>query len=127
MPGRHGEWLGVWRSCSENAWRGDRRSGPARRPSSTLKFLRVFPGNTWRHTWRVKSGATWGESNMAGKFLRGAFVEFMETFLIPAPNVVLFQFNPESISHSWTPAQTSAGDDDNPLAISGPPSESFDF
>src|SRR5258708_15996454 len=64
---------------------------------------------------------------MAGKFLHGAFVQFMETFLIPAPSVILFQFNPESISHSWIPAQTSDSDDDNPLAISGPPSESFDF
>jgi hypothetical protein len=64
---------------------------------------------------------------MAGKFLHGAFVQFMETFLIPAPNVILFQFNPESISHSWTPAQTSSDDDDNPLAVNGPPAESFDF
>jgi hypothetical protein len=64
---------------------------------------------------------------MAGKFLRGAFVQFMETFLIPAPNVIIFQFNPESISHGWSPAQTAETDDDNPLAVSGPPSESFDF
>src|SRR5260370_27868333 len=64
---------------------------------------------------------------MAGKFLHGAFVQFMETFLIPAPNVILFQFNPEAISHSWTPAQTSSDDDDNPLAVNGPPAESFDF
>jgi hypothetical protein len=64
---------------------------------------------------------------MAGKFLRGAFVQFMETFLIPLPNVIIFQFNPETISHSWSPAHTTDSDDDNPLAVSGPPSESFDF
>lgn len=65
---------------------------------------------------------------MAGKFLRGAFVQFMETFLIPLPNVIIFQFNPESISHSWSPAQSaSQSEDDNPLAVRGAPGESFDF
>lgn len=64
---------------------------------------------------------------MAGKFLHGAFVQFMQTFLIPAPNVIIFQFNPESISHSWSPAQAASTDDDNPLAVSGAPAESFDF
>jgi hypothetical protein len=64
---------------------------------------------------------------MAGKFLHGAFVQFMETFLLPLPNVIVFQFNPESIAHAWTPAQATQTDDDNPLAVSGPPGESFDF
>jgi hypothetical protein len=64
---------------------------------------------------------------MAGKFLRGAFVQFMETFLLPLPNVIVFQFNPETIAHNWTPAQVTAADDENPLAVSGPPGESFDF
>jgi hypothetical protein len=64
---------------------------------------------------------------MASKFLRGAFVQFMETFLIPLPNVIIFQFNPETISHSWAPAQTAQSDDDNPLAVNGSPTESFSF
>jgi hypothetical protein len=64
---------------------------------------------------------------MAGKFLRGAFVQFMETPLIPLPNVVIFQFNPEQIVHTWTPAQTSTDEDENPLAVSGAPGESFSF
>jgi hypothetical protein len=64
---------------------------------------------------------------MAGKFLRGAFVQFVETFLLPAPNVIVFQFNPETITHAWTPASATPSDDDNPLAVSGPPGESFDF
>jgi hypothetical protein len=65
---------------------------------------------------------------MAGKFLRGAFVQFMETFLIPLPNIIIFQFNPESITHTWTPAETTGQDaSDNPLAVSGVPGESFDF
>jgi len=65
---------------------------------------------------------------MAGNFLRGAFVQFTETFLIPLPNVVVFQFNPEEIAHTWSPAATTAtSDDDNPLAVSGAPGESFSF
>ena len=65
---------------------------------------------------------------MAGKSLRGAFVQFMETMLIPLPNIVVFQFNPEQIVHTWTPAQASGtGEDENPLAVSGAPGESFSF
>src|SRR5262245_37448288 len=65
---------------------------------------------------------------MAGKFLRGAFVQFMETFLLPVPNIIIFQFNPEQIVHSWTPAQSAAqSEDDNPLAVKGAPGESFQF
>ncbi len=64
---------------------------------------------------------------MAGKFLRGAFVQFMDTFLLPLPNVIIFQFNPEQIVHSWSPAEATEAEDDNPLAVSGPPGETFDF
>lgn len=65
---------------------------------------------------------------MAGKFLRGAFVQFMDTLLIPIPNIIIFQFNPEQITHSWTPALTTAyAEEDNPLAVSGAPGESFSF
>ena len=65
---------------------------------------------------------------MAGKFLRGAFVQFKDTFLLPVPNVIIFQFNPEQIVHSWTPAQSAAQtEDDNPLAVKGAPGETFQF
>jgi hypothetical protein len=65
---------------------------------------------------------------MAGKFLRGAFVQFMETFLIPLPNVIIFQFNPETITHAWRPAALAAsGADGNPLATTALPTESFSF
>ena len=69
---------------------------------------------------------------MAGKFLRGAFVEFMQTFLMPLPNVIIFQFNPETIVHTWTPAQPAPAaaesrSEDNPLAVKGAPGESFPF
>ncbi len=72
---------------------------------------------------------------MSGKFLKGALVEFMKTFLVPLPNVIIFQFNPETMTHSWTqpeaaPAQdlqSSSGTRPNPLAVRGMPGESFSF
>ncbi|PZV11721.1 MAG: hypothetical protein DCF22_13865 [Leptolyngbya sp.] len=62
---------------------------------------------------------------MAGKFIKGALIEFMETFLLPLPNVISFQFNPETMTHAWTQAQAAVGS--NPLAVSGVPGESFSF
>ncbi|HZM49634.1 MAG TPA: hypothetical protein VFE68_04050 [Vicinamibacteria bacterium] len=66
---------------------------------------------------------------MAGKFLHGALVQFMDTFLIPLPNVIIFQFNPETITHTWSPAQAAGGSGPtaNPLAVKGTPGESFSF
>jgi len=66
---------------------------------------------------------------MAGKFIKGALVEFMETFLLPLPNVIVFQFNPETMTHSWTQpaAAGGSGADANPLAVRGVPGESFSF
>src|SRR5258708_29636877 len=66
---------------------------------------------------------------MPGKFMKGALVEFMETFLIPLPNVVIFQYNPETIRHSWTQpaAAGGTGAGANPLAVKGLPGESFSF
>lgn len=66
---------------------------------------------------------------MAGKFIKGALVEFMETFLIPLPNVIIFQYNPETMTHAWTQPQSAGGNgaDANPLAVRGVPGESFSF
>jgi hypothetical protein len=67
---------------------------------------------------------------MAGKYLRGALIEFTKTFPLPIPNVIVFQYNPETMTHSWTPATTNPlGPDDkgDPLAITGEPQESFSF
>ena len=66
---------------------------------------------------------------MTGQYLRGAFVEFMPTFLIPLPNIILFQYNPDTMTHGWQPpaaaeAGTATG---NPLAVKGVPGESFSF
>ena len=69
---------------------------------------------------------------MAGQYLRGALIEFTETFPIPVPNVILFQYNPETMTHTWAPAKTGGANapgqsPSNPLAITGPPEESFSF
>ncbi|MGH7841775.1 MAG: hypothetical protein ACREQT_09695 [Candidatus Binataceae bacterium] len=69
---------------------------------------------------------------MAGKFIKGALVEFMQAFIAPLPNVIVFQFNPETMTHTWTQAapDTSAsrqGEQSNPLAVKGGPGESFSF
>lgn len=68
---------------------------------------------------------------MPGKYLRGAFVQFMPTFLVPLPNVIIFQYNPETMTHTWTPSapDTTPYSDNkpNPLAVKGLPGESFSF
>jgi hypothetical protein len=65
-------------------------------------------------------------------FLRGALVEFMPTPLIPIPNVIIFQFNPESMAHTWTQPEAVAAAADakapaNPMAVKGFPGEQFSF
>lgn len=69
---------------------------------------------------------------MPGKYLRGALISFTETFPLPIPNLILFQYNPEQLTHAWTPSTTAAAAADgtppgNPLAITGEPGESFTF
>jgi hypothetical protein len=62
--------------------------------------------------------------------LKGALVEFMPTFLIPLPNVIVFQYNPESMTHTWTqpePAAATGQETANPMAVKGMPGESFSF
>jgi hypothetical protein len=39
---------------------------------------------------------------MSGSYIRGALVEFMPTVLVPLPNVIIFQYNPETVTHTWT-------------------------
>jgi hypothetical protein len=66
---------------------------------------------------------------MPGKYVRGALVQFMPTFLIPLPNVIIFQYNPETMTHTWTQPEAAGGDvtRSNPLAVRGLPGESFSF
>jgi len=65
---------------------------------------------------------------MAGKYMKGALVSFMPTFIGSVPNVIVFQFNPETITHTWSPAardETRSAKD--PLAVKGVPAETFSF
>jgi hypothetical protein len=68
---------------------------------------------------------------VAGKFFKGALISFMPTFVGSLPNVVVFQYNPETITHTWTAwkasevkaAQTKPGA--SPLALDHIPGETF--
>ncbi|HUA27941.1 MAG TPA: hypothetical protein VMC03_03585 [Streptosporangiaceae bacterium] len=68
---------------------------------------------------------------MSGFVMKGALVEFMPTFLpIPLPNVIVFQYNPETMTHTWRqpqPAVSAGTETSNPLAVQGMPSEEFSF
>jgi hypothetical protein len=68
---------------------------------------------------------------MSGFVLKGALVEFTPTFLpIPVPNVIVFQYNPETMTHTWTqpePAESAGTEASNPLAVKGMPGETFSF
>ncbi|MCP4463723.1 MAG: hypothetical protein GY819_13085 [Planctomycetaceae bacterium] len=64
--------------------------------------------------------------------MRGALVEYGSDFLGPIPNIVIFQFNPESISRTIDipGSDTGAGSSENsrlmePNTASAPPTESF--
>lgn len=62
--------------------------------------------------------------------IKGAFVEFLDTFTVPVPNVVVFQFNPETMRHAWEhaePAPPPEHGKPNPLAVRGVPGETFQF
>ncbi len=73
---------------------------------------------------------------MVGAVLKGALISFSamgaSTDMTSSPNVIVFRFNPEMISHDWTEATTGATGTDprmnfSPLATSGVPSERFSF
>ena len=58
--------------------------------------------------------------------MKGALVEFISAFGAPMPNLIVFQFNPETLVHTWTQAETETAGG-NPLAVQGPPGETFSF
>lgn len=70
---------------------------------------------------------------MPGQYFRGAFIEFTSAFLVPIPNIILFQYNPETLIHTWSPAAPAAPAGPpgpgaaNPLAVTGSPGEEFSF
>ena len=56
---------------------------------------------------------------MSGQFIKGAMVSFMPTFIGSLPNVVVFQFNPETITTTWAAAPSDPQAGKNPLAVKG--------
>lgn len=64
---------------------------------------------------------------MAGLYLKGALVSFMPTVVAAIPNVVVFQYNPETITHTWSSAPAAANAGQDPLAVTGVPGEQFSF
>lgn len=70
---------------------------------------------------------------MPGKYFKGALISFMPTFVTPLPNVIVFQYNPETIAHNWTaPAAAGGGGGkdkpgEDPFAVAGLPGETFSF
>jgi len=66
--------------------------------------------------------------------VKGALAAFTPTFLVPLPNVTVFQFNPETMTHEWTQpdrapttGSRSGAAASSPFAVSGMPGESFSF
>jgi hypothetical protein len=64
--------------------------------------------------------------------LKGALVAFTNSFLpIPVPDVTVFQFNPESLTHTWSQPSAGGGsakpgtEAGNPMAVPGVPGEQF--
>lgn len=56
--------------------------------------------------------------------MKGALVQFASTFGISTPNIIIFQYNPETIRHSFTQSAPQ-GQGANPLAVPGNPGETF--
>jgi hypothetical protein len=62
--------------------------------------------------------------------LKGALISFTPAFIGAVPNVVVFQFNPETITHAWTAPEAAQIDPkigSDPLAVATAPGETFDF
>lgn len=62
--------------------------------------------------------------------LKGALVSFTPTFIpLPIPNITVFQYNPESLTHTWTqpysPDGTPGTESGDAFAVAGPPGEEF--
>jgi hypothetical protein len=74
---------------------------------------------------------------MGTGFLKGALISFVPSLFAATPNVIVFQYNPETISHDWTLPPAAKHDQkkgasgsappDNPLEVAGAPGETFSF
>lgn len=66
---------------------------------------------------------------MSGPLAKAALVEFLPTWPL-TPAVTVFQYNPESLVHTWSqpePPGERGVESGNPLAVPGMPGESFEF
>lgn len=66
---------------------------------------------------------------MSGALTKGALVQYLPTWP-PTPVVTVFQYNPESMTHTWTQPQPPGKpgvEANNPLAVPGVPGETFQF
>src|SRR5689334_20427021 len=50
------------------------------------------------------------------KLIKGALIQFSAPLLIPIPNLIIFQYNPESMSRALTPWAPPAPKDDSSKA-----------
>jgi hypothetical protein len=68
---------------------------------------------------------------LAGTLIKGALISFTPSFIGVTPDVIVFQFNPETITHTWTAAGGEGASDPqagrNPQAAKGIPGETFSF
>ena len=67
---------------------------------------------------------------MAGKYLRGALIEFSDDFPLPLPNVISLPVQPgDDDAHlaAGEDRRGHAGQPPSPLAVTGSPEESFSF
>jgi hypothetical protein len=67
------------------------------------------------------------------RLLKGAIIQFSAPMLVPIPNIIIFQYNPETITRTltpWAPPAQSSGTDDpkveSALAQPFDPEETFD-
>jgi hypothetical protein len=66
---------------------------------------------------------------MSGALVKGALVQYLPTWPV-TPVVTVFQYNPESMVHTWTqpePTGKPGVEASNPQAVPGMPGESFQF
>ena len=62
--------------------------------------------------------------------MKGALISFTPTLFGVMPSAVIFQYNPETITHTWqsaSAAETDRQGGGDPLAVAGIPGEEFSF
>lgn len=57
--------------------------------------------------------------------MKGALVEFSPAFGASMPNVIVFQFNPETLRRTWTQPEAESDFGANPLGVHGTPGEAY--